>query len=124
LPSTLKYIKGSAFEGCTNLEEINIPESVTFIGDSAFADCVSLKEITLPENLFMMDKNAFKGCTGIKSITIPKNVSISDSAFAGWTAEQTVNFVGDPYSVFVLDGTALNNSNANFVFNYKETAGE
>ena len=124
LPSTLKYITQGAFYQCANLEEINIPDSVRVIGDEAFAGCVKLTDITIPKNIYIIGANAFEGCTGIKNVTIARSTVVKTGAFAGWTAEQTVNFVGDKYSILVLSGTALSDSNANFVFNYKEVAGE
>ena len=36
LPSTVKYIDGSAFGECYNLESINLPEGLISIGDRAF----------------------------------------------------------------------------------------
>ncbi|MGM9530736.1 leucine-rich repeat protein [Intestinibacter sp.] len=36
-------IGDGAFEGCTSLSNITIPDSVTSIGDGAFEGCTSLK---------------------------------------------------------------------------------
>ena len=95
------------------------------IGDEAFAGCTKLSNIKLPKDLYILGEGAFEGCTGLESVTVEKNVYVKANAFAGWTADQTVNFVGDQYSVFILGGSdVVGNSNANFVFNYKETAGE
>ncbi|MDE8698322.1 leucine-rich repeat protein, partial [Bacteroides cellulosilyticus] len=44
LPESLTYM-GSAFEGCTSLTSITIPNSVTYVDVSAFAGCTSLTEI-------------------------------------------------------------------------------
>ncbi|MBQ4325135.1 MAG: leucine-rich repeat domain-containing protein, partial [Clostridia bacterium] len=41
-------IASSAFEGCTSLTSITIPDSVTSIGSSAFSGCSSLVEMTIP----------------------------------------------------------------------------
>ena len=40
-------IEKAAFEGCTELVSITIPESVISIGEYAFADCVNLTSITV-----------------------------------------------------------------------------
>jgi len=122
LPSTLKYLTSGVFNGCVNLETINLPASLLVIGNEAFKDCAKLTNIALPKNIYVIGSDAFAGCTSIQTLTVAKNVYVKATAFAGWTAQQTVNFIGDKYSVCVLDSTALNASNANFVFSYKESA--
>ncbi len=124
LPSTLKFITVGAFAGCTNLETVEMNESLLVIGDEAFKGCVKLTNITLPKSIYVIGSNAFEGCTKISSLTVAKNTYVKSNAFAGWTAEQTVNFIGDKYSLCILDVQSLSGSNANFVFEYKETAGE
>lgn len=120
LPSTVKFIGYAAFTGCTSLEEINLPEGLLVIGDEAFMGCDKLSKVTMPASIYIIGNNAFDGCTSIASLTIAKNTYVKSNAFANWTAEQTVNFRGSKYSVCFYDCTALSNSNASFVFNYKK----
>ena len=77
-------IGAKAFNNCSLLEEVIIPDSVTEIesyepvGDtiySAFRNCTSLKSITLPNKLTKIGIGAFYGCTGLTSITIPNSVT-------------------------------------------------
>ena len=57
-------------------------EKVTSIGDSAFQGCTSLKSITIPEGVTSIGRSAFQGCTSLKSITIPDSVThIGNNAF-------------------------------------------
>ena len=71
-----------AFEDCTGLTSITIPDSVTSIGNDAFLDCTGLTSITIPNSVTRIGNNAFNYCTGLTSITIPNSVtSIEDSAF-------------------------------------------
>ena len=40
-----KCVSGNAFNGCTNLKSISIPDSVESIGDCAFESCSKLKDV-------------------------------------------------------------------------------
>ena len=77
-------IRSSAFNNCTSLKEITIPDSVTRIGDDAFYDCTNLKEIVIPDNVTEIGNYAFLGCSSLREITIPDSVRrIGDAAFNG-----------------------------------------
>ena len=75
-------VGNGAFDGCSSLKSITIPNSVTSIGSWAFADCSSLKSITIPSSVTSIGSAAFFSCSSLKSITIPNSVtSIGNSAF-------------------------------------------
>ncbi|MBQ8356804.1 MAG: leucine-rich repeat protein [Clostridia bacterium] len=57
-----------AFNGCTQLASITLPDSVTTIGASAFNGCARLASITIPELVTQIGENAFLGCTGLIEI--------------------------------------------------------
>ena len=61
-------IGGFAFEGCTSLTSITIPESVTSIGVWAFYNCTSLQSITIPENVTSIGGGAFLFCSSLNSV--------------------------------------------------------
>ena len=72
----------SAFEKCTNLTSITIPDSVTSIRRYAFARCSSLKSITVPDSVTSIDNWTFRDCTNLMSVTIGNSVtSIGEAAF-------------------------------------------
>ena len=72
----------SAFNGCSDITSITIPNSVTSIGKSAFASCSGLTSITFSNNVTSIGESAFEGCSSLTSITIPNSVtSIGKSAF-------------------------------------------
>ena len=76
-------IGDGAFQGCTTLASITIPDSVTTIGDNAFHSCVSLASVTIPEGVTEIGSQAFAVCTSLTSVTIPASVtSVSYLAFA------------------------------------------
>ena len=75
-------IGDSAFEGCSGLTSITIPDSVTSIGSYAFSGCSGLTSITIPDSVTSIGNSVFEGCSGLTSITIPDSVaSIGSSVF-------------------------------------------
>lgn len=71
-----------AFEGCTTLTSITIPDSVTTLYQYAFFGCSSLQSVTLSTNLEQIDYQSFFACTSLTEITIPASVkSFGDSVF-------------------------------------------
>lgn len=69
-----------AFESCTSITSVTIPNSVTSIGRSAFAGC-SLTFVIIPNSVTTIGNGAFAGCS-LDSITIGNNVtSIGERAF-------------------------------------------
>ncbi|MDD7292972.1 MAG: leucine-rich repeat domain-containing protein [Clostridiaceae bacterium] len=76
-------IGSDAFNGCTGLTSVIIPDSVTNIGNYAFYRCTGLTSITIPDSVTSIGKDAFLGCTGLTSVTIGNSVtSIGDYAFS------------------------------------------
>ena len=98
IPETVEYngniynvvgIGYSAFEFCSSLTSITIPESVTSIGGFAFTHCSGLTSITIPEGVTSIEDNVFGGCSGLTCVTIPEGVtSIGESAFS-WCSSLT-----------------------------------
>ena len=71
-----------AFNDCTELTSITIPDGVTIIGNSAFSDCTSLETVTIPNSVTQIYTRAFYNCTSLKEVTIPASVTdIGDEAF-------------------------------------------
>ena len=59
-----------AFEDCSSLTSINIPEGVTSIGDWAFSGCRSLTSINIPEGVTSIGNSAFNECSSLTSINV------------------------------------------------------
>ena len=89
--TVLTSIGNSAFEGCTALKSVKIPESVATIGGSAFKNCSALTEVVLPKQLKSLSASIFYGCTALESITFPEALeSIGASAFRSCAALKEV----------------------------------
>ncbi len=70
LPNTITRIEPSAFYGCTSLISIKIPDSVIYISSSAFSGCTSLSSITIPDSVTSIGSEAFHDCTSLTRVNI------------------------------------------------------
>ena len=101
-------IGDSAFEECSNLTSITIPNSVTSIGDYAFSRCSNLTSITIPNSVTSIGDYAFSRCSNLTSITIPNSVtSIGDYAFFG--CSNLTSFYCKPQNPPAIDVYMLSN---------------
>lgn len=93
-------VRKEAFNGCTGLKSIEIPNSVTNIDYMAFNDCTRLKSVKMPDNLTSIGSYAFCDCTGLTSIEIPDGVtSIGYGAFSGCTGLASIEIPGSVTSI-------------------------
>ena len=114
LPSTLKSIGTSAFEG-TSLSKIELPSSLTYIGKNAFANIKTLTEVIIPKSVesasyaFYGDVNLKKVIfedgivtipprvlhnTGIEEIVLPSSVkTIGSYAFSNSKSLEKINLL-------------------------------
>ena len=89
--SGITSIGKHAFENCSNLSSITIPNSVKSIRDYAFYGCSSLSSITIPNSVTSIGFSAFSNCSGLTSITIPNSVKyIAAVAFESCSNLKTI----------------------------------
>ncbi len=86
IPETVTSIGYSVFDGCSGLTNITIPEGVTSIGASAFSGCSSLTSIVIPNGVTSIGASAFSGCSSLESVTMSKVKIIGESAFEECTS--------------------------------------
>ena len=99
-----KTIASSAFDHCTNLYAVTIPDSVINIGIGAFSSCINLTSVTIPANI---GDYAFDFCSNLTSVTIKDGVtSIGAGAFNDCTNLTSFNI---PRSVSSIGARAFSN---------------
>ncbi len=110
IPDTVTELPSRAFEGCSELENIDWPENLKKIGMMAFYQCTGLSDLQVPEGVTRIGPNAFSGCENIKSVSLPETLtSIGCFAFRDNSLLESVSI---PDSVTELDCGAFMNCKA------------
>ena len=66
-----KFINSYAFQGCTKLTELTLPEGILTIGGGAFSGCSGLQTVTIPNSITMIGDGTFTGCGSLRRLTLP-----------------------------------------------------
>ena len=81
IPEQTAFIGTYAFKGTKNLTNITIPNQMTSIGEYAFSNCF-ITNLFIPDNITSIGERAFESCASLTSVTIPDSVTeIGDYAF-------------------------------------------
>ena len=92
IPNTVNFIDEYAFGGCTKLTSISIPNSVVNIGNYAFASCTKLTSVDLGDHVNTIGKYAFYGCVELSSLLLPNSVtSIGYYSFSDCSSLTSIN---------------------------------
>ena len=121
-------IEESAFENCSKITSVTIPDTVTTIGNRAFSYCENLTSVTLSNSVTTIGRYAFANSSNLSSITIGDSVtSISDHVFWDCINLTSIQFEGTVdewnairkdkdwdassgrYTIYCIDGTITKN---------------
>lgn len=117
-PNSLQEIGRNAFRGCTAIEQLYFGDGLETIESYAFLQCTSLKTIDFGDKVKEIGKRAFGDCAALQNVSFPESlVKIADGAFNGCTSITEVNI---PASVKEIKTEAFLNSGVKVVNIYSE----
>ena len=123
IPDSVISIGGYAFEGCTSLTNIILPDALTSINACTFSNCTSLTDITIPDGVINIYEWAFSYCSNLTDITIPNSVtSIDHGAFDVCRKLQNVHYQGNQadWDSIKIAGDNIPLLNATIIYNFIE----
>lgn len=75
LPDSLRMIGEKAFSGCLHIARLVIPGSVAKVGTLAFANCQDLTRVRLEPGVAALGPSCFSKCTHLTRVDIPSSVT-------------------------------------------------
>ena len=75
LPDSAANFREGVFDHCSSLETVQLPASLTEIGWGCFGYCNSLTEIALPDQVAEVNKLCFRYSENLQQINIPDSVT-------------------------------------------------
>lgn len=113
-------IGACAFNDCTFLKSITLPDGLVSIGRSAFWGCDALTRVALPDSLMSIGDDAFSSCDSLTSITLPDSVtSIGRTPFAHCNKLTDIR-VSPDHPVFEVIGGVLFDKNGHRLIYYPD----
>ena len=107
IPDNVVNIGSHAFSGCSSLKTLKMPNGIKDINFGLFGECSSLVSVNIPETVEKIGKYAFSNCNNLESINIPDSViQIGDGAFGGCSNLENIEIPSSVNSIedFVLSG--------------------
>lgn len=90
----LEDISYEAFEGCTNLKSIELPQ-VCYLGSLSFSNCSSLETIRIPicpSGWRNQGGSVFYNCTSLREVSFVDGASPGDAMFNNCTSLEKISF--------------------------------
>lgn len=111
---TVTSIGSNAFEECTTLVSVSIPNSVSSIGPRAFSNCQMLSHVDFSKGsvLKTIGPRAFSGCESLSEIVLPaKLATIENRAFEDCAMLRNLTFMGEFAPTFGYKSLSLSSVN-------------
>lgn len=92
-------IDDNAFENCTSIKSVKMPDNLWALGKAVFKGNTSLSTVVFGKNTIQADRECFRNCTALDTITFNSVLdSLGGGAFQGCTALKTIS--GLPNSLY------------------------
>ena len=127
MPNSVTSIGMFAFESCSGLTSINISNKVESIEQYSFSNCIKISSIIIPNSVTSIGSNAFAWCSGLTSLTLSSNVELIDEgAFRGCSGLTSIVIPSSVKSIGSEGFAYCSNLSTitSFVKNVFETGGE
>ena len=122
IPNTVRSIDSSAFANCKNLTDVVMNNGLEEISNSAFRGCISLRNINIPNSVVSIGYSAFSNCLNLTNIVIPSSVNkIYSGAFSGCVSLTSVEI---PYSVTDIEAGAFSGCKNLTIYGVKNSSAE
>jgi len=96
-----------AFERCSNLTGIIIPNSVTSIGFRTFYECTGLSSVIIPNNITSIENIAFEGCTSLIIVTFQGTITSAKFESRAFGRSGISGYIGDLRDKYLATGGGI-----------------
>ena len=107
-----------AFQGCSNLSNVQLPNSLALINDSAFYGCSSLTSVTIPDGVKRIDNSAFEGCIRLTSFSVNEgnsNYSSQDGVLFNKDKTELIQYpIGNERTTYDIPNSVTSIGNSAF----------
>lgn len=99
LPESLQRIGEMAFSGCQHIARIVIPGSVNRVGTLAFAKCTALERVRIEPGVKTLGPSCFSKCQALRRVDVPESlVSLGGGVFFGCSKQLTLYGAAGAYA--------------------------
>lgn len=100
----VEEVSARAFAGCTNIQNIVLPNTINKIGEYAF-DQSSLKSINLPNTIDYIGDYAFSDCDSLLSMSLPESIQRISNGLMSYSDK--VSYLWIPSTVYYIGLSAF-----------------